>query len=101
MDDDHVGTVKETPAREWCAEAIAVGNLEVWAGPLTGGRFAVGLLNRTPKEANMTVTWPHLGVDPEKKLAVLDAWAGQSRGEAVGSFTQAVAPQGTAVLVLG
>jgi len=101
LDDDHVGTVEETPAKEWCAEAMAVGNLEVWSGPLTGGRIAVGLLNRSPKEANITVHWAHLALDGDVNLSVLDAWAGQSRGEASGSHTQPVAAQDTAVLILG
>ncbi|KAH8052082.1 alpha-galactosidase [Aureococcus anophagefferens] len=38
LDDDHVGTVRATPAADYCAEAVlSSGNLETWVAPLARG----------------------------------------------------------------
>jgi hypothetical protein len=68
------------------------GATEVWAGPLANGDLAVVLFNRNmPAPANITVTWPTLGLDPTVGMAVRDLWAARDLGTFAGSFTALVA----------
>ncbi len=46
------------------------GTLEVWAGPLQGGAWAVSLFNRSPSADTITVTWANLGVPASASFAV-------------------------------
>lgn len=50
-----------------------VGTLEVWKRPLAGGATAVGLFNRGPVAASMTVKWSDLGLGANP--AVRDLWS--------------------------
>ncbi|KAH8061828.1 alpha-galactosidase [Aureococcus anophagefferens] len=80
LDDDHVGTVRATPAADYCAEAVlSSGNLETWVAPLAGGRYAVALLNRSPAAEELTATWRALGL--RGTYAVRDVWAGRDAGD--------------------
>ena len=50
-DDDHVGGVKQVDSSQWCVGLTRGGNLEIWAGRLSGHRLAVALLNRGFEQA--------------------------------------------------
>ncbi|XP_072962854.1 alpha-galactosidase 1-like [Typha angustifolia] len=50
------------------------GDLEVWAGPLSGYRTAVVLLNRSLRESPITAHWDDIGVPPETVVEVRDLW---------------------------
>jgi len=55
IDDDCVGHV--TSGGDFCLEASRSGNLEVWAGPLTGGSYVVLLVNRAYNDDTIDARW--------------------------------------------
>jgi hypothetical protein len=62
--------------------------LEVWAGPLSGGSQAVVLLNRADSGSEpITVKWTDIGFPADKAANVRDLWARQDLGSFTGSFT--------------
>jgi alpha-galactosidase len=74
--------------------------LEVWAAPLSGGRFAVVLFNRSPGDDSIVVHWADIGVDPNTRLDVYDVWANANRQAYIGNYTAAVPARATAYLLL-
>ncbi|KAL1556482.1 Alpha-galactosidase 1 [Salvia divinorum] len=51
------------------------GDLEVWAGPLSGYRVAVVLLNRGPQQHRvMTARWDDIGIPPSTNVMARDLW---------------------------
>ncbi|MQL72187.1 hypothetical protein Taro_004561, partial [Colocasia esculenta] len=50
------------------------GDLEVWAGPLSGGKVAVVLWNRGSSQATITAYWSDLGLEPTKDVKARDLW---------------------------
>jgi hypothetical protein len=81
IDDDNVGNSQLYPAESFCLDVALGGNLEVWTAPLTEGRHAVGLLNRSPSVAKITASWNDLGLTG--KYDVQDAWSGETVGVAL------------------
>lgn len=75
------------PGGDFCLDLTA-GQLETWCGPLTGGRVAVSLLNRSPAPANITVDFKTCNASATN--SVRDVWAAADRGLATGSFTALV-----------
>lgn len=66
----------------------AVPQLEVWAGPLTGGSYAVVLLNRgNVVTDSITVRWTDLGLPSGKSATVRDLWAQKDLGTFTNSYT--------------
>lgn len=124
IDDDNVGHV--TASGGFCLGAAAGGFLEVWAGPLAGGSFAVVLLNRSPQDDDITVEWaslpparapddldravsegravllgrPKAGYGASSMFAVRDLWAHEDLGTFTGSYTAHVKALGGAMLVV-
>ncbi|KAL8520726.1 hypothetical protein ACS0TY_011322 [Phlomoides rotata] len=50
------------------------GDLEVWAGPLSGYRTALVLLNRGTSRRVMTARWDDIGIPPSSTVIVRDLW---------------------------
>ncbi|GKU98531.1 hypothetical protein SLEP1_g11524 [Rubroshorea leprosula] len=48
--------------------------LEVWAGPLSGGRVVVVLWNRSQSKAPISVGWREIGLSPSNPVIVRDLW---------------------------
>jgi alpha-galactosidase len=76
------------------------GMLEVWAGPLTNGRIAVAMFNRSPSTDSITATWAAIGAKPGASYDVLDIWASKDMGTFAGGYSAQVASHGTAFLIL-
>ena len=96
-DDDGVGGV--TLGGDFCLDLVSGGGLEVWAGPLVGGRIAISLWNRSPAQAPITARWVDIGATGS--YAVRDVWAAADVGVHAESYTApAVAPHGVALLIL-
>jgi len=74
--------------------------LEVWVGPLTGGRFAAALFNRSPKSDKITLDWSALNVTDTASLAIRDIWAAKDMGSFSKSYTAEVPSQATVYLTL-
>src|SRR5579875_2007026 len=71
------------------------GLLEVWKKPLAGGAVAVGLFNRGPQAATMTVTWKELGKGSHPK--VRDLWSHRDL-DAPDAYTAVVPSHGVVML---
>ncbi|ONK56614.1 uncharacterized protein A4U43_C10F10750 [Asparagus officinalis] len=50
------------------------GGLEVWAGPLSGGRVAVVLWNRRGSETSITANFEDIGLKSSDAVEVRDLW---------------------------
>ncbi|KAI3525637.1 hypothetical protein L1887_04573 [Cichorium endivia] len=48
--------------------------LQVWAGPLSGTRFAVVLWNRCSEAGTINVSWDSLGLQSSVSVSVRDLW---------------------------
>jgi len=67
---------------------IATLELEIWAGPLTGGSQAVVLLNRGElNNEQITVQWTDIGFAADRSAKVRDLWTHQDLGVFTGHFT--------------
>jgi len=69
------------------------GTLEVWGGPLAGGAFVLGLLNKGDAATPITAPFAALeapGVGPASAFCVRDLWAGAGLGAFTGAFTATV-----------
>ena len=62
--------------------------LEVWAGPLSGGSQAVVLLNRGDSNNDqITVRWTDIGFPADHAATVRDLWAHEDLGVFTGNYT--------------
>eukprot|EP00658_Telonema_sp_P-2_P049997 TRINITY_DN3806_c0_g1_i2.p1 TRINITY_DN3806_c0_g1~~TRINITY_DN3806_c0_g1_i2.p1 ORF type:complete len:606 (+),score=98.43 TRINITY_DN3806_c0_g1_i2:3-1820(+) len=69
------------------------GSLEVWGGPLSGGAWVVGCLNRGSVSAACSMGFEllELADASSRRFAVLNLWSGGDLGSHVGSFEVVVA----------
>jgi hypothetical protein len=74
------------------------GDLEVWAGPLSGGSVAAVLFNRSPASANITANWSDIGLSASASATVRDLWARKDLGTYQGSFSSEVASHGVVMV---
>lgn len=47
---------------------------QIWAGPLSGYRVVVVLLNRGPWRNVITANWDDIGIPPESVVQARDLW---------------------------
>ena len=47
---------------------------QIWAGPLSGYRLALVLLNRGPQRYAITAQWDDIGIPPESVVEARDLW---------------------------
>ena len=80
----------------WKVRKLA--NLEVWQKPLSGGDWAVGLLNRGEKPATIAARWIDLGLSGT--FRVRDLWSGQETQESGEVPRRPVAPHELVLLRL-
>ncbi|EYU30232.1 hypothetical protein MIMGU_mgv1a007643mg [Erythranthe guttata] len=77
------------------------GNLEVWAGPLSGYRVALLLLNRGPDRTPMTGYWDDIGIPPSSTVIARDLWKHKTLKESfVGNLTETVDPHSCKMYIL-
>jgi alpha-galactosidase len=74
------------------------GKTEVWARPLAGGAWAVGLFNRGAQPAKVTLKLSEIGVTG--KVKVRDLWAHADNGAAEGELAETVEGHGVVMLRL-
>ncbi len=63
LSNDEVLDVNQDPLGRQAARIKQDGSLEVWAKDMEDGSKAVGLFNRGDAEAEVSVTWPELGIN--------------------------------------
>ncbi|KAJ6822591.1 alpha-galactosidase-like [Iris pallida] len=76
------------------------GDLEVWAGPLTGGRKAIVLWNRSSGHASITAKWSDIGLKSSTIVHVRDLWEHKTTSSVRGKLTANVAPHACKMYVL-
>jgi alpha-galactosidase len=69
---------------------------EVWAKPLSGGEWAVGLVNAGPETAKVTVRWKDFGLSGKHR--VRDLWEHRDRGAHKDEFWYEVPAHGVVLL---
>src|SRR6185437_9695357 len=72
------------------------GDTEVWARPLQGGTYAVGLFNRGASSAKVTARWSDVGFTG--KGTVRDLWAAPDRGSVSDQFSAPVPSHGVVLI---
>jgi hypothetical protein len=91
------GTVRSKHRNEYLTVPL---ELEVWAGPLSGGSQAVVLLNRGENgNEQITVTWTDIGFPVDHPAVVRDLWAHIERGVFTGNFTSPNIPSHGAMML--
>lgn len=80
--------------RRWTADGY-----EVWAGPLSGNRTVVALINLQNTERTLTLNFPDVGL--QKAGTLKDIWANISTRNALTSWSANVGAHGTMLLELG
>jgi hypothetical protein len=79
------GAMKPKPRNKYL---VVKPELEVWAGPLTGGSQAVVLLNRGDSGSEeITVKWSDIGFPVDRPATIRDLWAHQHLGVFTGNYT--------------
>jgi alpha-galactosidase len=73
---------------------------DVWVKPLSGGRQAVLLLNRSARDQSMTVKWSELGLAPGQNAAVRDLWTHKDLDATTGEFSAMVPSHGVAMIIV-
>ncbi|KAK3043305.1 hypothetical protein RJ639_002548 [Escallonia herrerae] len=63
------------------------GDLEVWAGPLSGKRVAVILWNRGGSKASITAYWSDIGLNPATVVNARDLWAHSTQKSVKGKLS--------------
>jgi alpha-galactosidase len=80
--------------RRWTTDGY-----EVWAGPLSGNRTVVALINLNNASRTLTLDLPDVGF--QKAGTVKNVWAGTSASNVLTSYSASVAAHGTMLLELG
>lgn len=76
------------------------GDLEVWAGPLSGKRVAVVLWNRGSSKADITAYWSDIGLDSSTVVDARDLWAHSTKGSVKGQISASVEAHDCSMYVL-
>lgn len=90
--------INQDPLGKAGYRAVKNGDLEIWVKPLAGNEWAVGLLNRSEKTADITANLTALGINGS--FFVRDVWAHQDQGSVKDSVTRTVKPHETVLLRL-
>jgi hypothetical protein len=97
----NVSAVPKISGSKMCVTLQRGGNLEVWTGPLSGGRAVVVLFNRYYKPSAITAEWSMLGLSTQQKMHLRDVWSAKDAGLHSGSYTEPAVPaHGVTLLVL-
>jgi alpha-galactosidase len=72
------------------------GDLEVWAKPLAGGAYAVGLFNRGGAAARVTARWSDVGI--QGSHAVRDLWKHEDLGQVADAYAAEVPSHGVVLI---
>ncbi len=88
--------VDQDPLGKQARRVSKDGDLEVWARPLSGGAYAVGLFNRGDSESKVTARWSDIGLS--KKAKVRDLWAHADRGTMADEFSAQVPSHGVVMV---
>ena len=69
---------------------VPAGAQEVWAGPLSGGDFAVVMFSRSGSTETITAQWSDIGISSTDSYNVYDIYNSKSLGAHTGSFAASI-----------
>ncbi len=98
LTNDEVLEVDQDPLGRPGRRIVKSGDREVWAKRMGDGSRAVGLFNRGPAEATVSVAWSALGLSGRQ--IVRDLWRQQDLGPSEGQFSSRVPPHGVVLVRL-
>ena len=75
------------------------GDLDVWTKPLSGGRVAVGLFNRSWSVRDVSIDLSEIGF--KSGASVRDVWKQEDLGHRSGVFTSRIPRHGVTLIVVG
>ncbi len=75
------------------------GDLDVWTKPLSGGRVAVGLFNRSWSKRDVSVDLAEIGF--KSGANVRDVWKEKDLGRRMGVFRDWLPKHGATLLIVG
>lgn len=96
LTNDEVLDVNQDPLGQQAGRIIQAGSLEVWAKDMEDGSKAVGLFNRGPVEASVTIKWSDLGISSVQ--IVRDLWRQKDLGKFKEQFETKVARHGVVLV---
>jgi alpha-galactosidase len=88
--------IDQDPLGKQATRVSKDGDLEVWARPLKGGAFAVGLFNRGASPAKVTARWSDVGL--HGSASVRDLWKHESLGDSTEAFSSDVPSHGVTLV---
>lgn len=74
------------------------GFIEVWAGPLEDGKYAVVLFNRAKNAYPITARWEDIGIPTAHAMKVRDVWQHEDIGTFAGNYSDLVQPHSVVAL---
>jgi alpha-galactosidase len=74
--------------------------VEAWKKPLSGGRFAIALLNRNSTDRKASVSWKDLELKPDAAFKVYDVWEHAPVGQSSGPLAANLKPHECKVFLL-
>ena len=98
VNDNLVGTL--TTGGQFCLDFVTGGMLEVWATPLSGGRIAVAMFNRSPGTDTIIALWGDIGAVAGHTYSVKNLWTGKTEGAFVNSYSATVLTRSVQYIVL-
>jgi alpha-galactosidase len=98
LTNDEIIEVDQDPLGQPGRRVAKSGDVEVWMRELEDGSRAVGLFNRGPNLAAVTVSWADLGFEGPQK--VRDLWRQKDLGVHEGAFTAYVGRHGVVMIRL-
>eukprot|EP00475_Leptophrys_vorax_P006738 TRINITY_DN14203_c0_g1_i1.p1 TRINITY_DN14203_c0_g1~~TRINITY_DN14203_c0_g1_i1.p1 ORF type:complete len:381 (-),score=32.53 TRINITY_DN14203_c0_g1_i1:251-1393(-) len=82
-------------------KVFATEDLEVWSGPLFGGKLVVAMVNRGTTNGTITATWSLIGLNPLQPMHVRDLWKGRTMDSVfVGDLTAIVPPHDVVMVTI-
>ena len=90
--------VNQDPLGKQASRVTKDGDIEFWKKPLSRGRYALGILNRSNETRGVTAEWAGLGL--RAKHRVRDLWAKQDLGVRQTAVHVEVPPHATALFRL-
>lgn len=90
--------VNQDPLGKQATRVVKDGETEFWKKPLSGGRYALGILNRAQDTRAVAGKWADLGL--KAKYKVRDLWAKRDLGVLPGSISLDVPSHATALFRL-
>jgi len=92
--------VNQDPLGKQGHKVKSANDLEVWAGELSKGAYAVLLFNRSTKQASITAHWTDIGIADGKAFTARDLWKHQDVGQFTSTYTATVPAHGVHMLKL-